>query len=79
VLHGALYKRFRAERFSFRIGAQATNVLNHPNFSNLSASALQLDNTSGRAKITGAAGATSGSTGDAAGARSMRLELRIDF
>jgi hypothetical protein len=80
VLHGAMYKRFLvAERFSFRVGAQATNVLNHPNFSNLSASALQLDNTSGRARITGASGATSGSTGDAAGARSMRLELRIDF
>lgn len=80
VLHAGLFKRFRVgDRFSLRLGMQATNILNHPNFSNLSASALSLDNTSGRAKITGAGGATSAEMGDAPGARSMRLELRIEF
>jgi len=53
--------------------------VNHPNWSNLSANALRLDNASDRAQITGAAGATSGSAGDAAGPRVLRLDLRIDF
>ena len=80
VMHGGLYKRLRlGEKFSFRVGAQVTNILNHPNFSNLSANALRLDNTSARAKITGAGGATSTSVGDASGQRVMRLDLRIDF
>ncbi|MBI3697146.1 MAG: hypothetical protein HY238_20215 [Acidobacteria bacterium] len=67
------------ERFQFRLGTQVTNILNHPNWSNLSSGALRLDNSSGRAKITGADGATPGSAGDAAGPRVMRLDLRIDF
>lgn len=80
VLHGGMFKSFKAgERFKFRLGAQVTNILNHPNFSNLSSGALRLDNTSARAKITGADGATSGSAGDASGPRAMRLDLRIDF
>jgi hypothetical protein len=80
VLHGGLYKRIRAgERFNARFGMQATNILNHPNWGNLSAGALRVDNTSARARITDAAGATSGSAGDASGARSMRLDLRIEF
>ncbi|MGH9718572.1 MAG: carboxypeptidase regulatory-like domain-containing protein [Bryobacteraceae bacterium] len=80
VLHGGMYKKFRfAEKASFRVGAQVTNILNHPNWSNLSANALRLDNTSARATITGAAGATSTSVGDASGARVIRLDLRIDF
>ena len=80
VLHGGMYKRFRiGEKFTFRAGAQVTNILNHPNWSNLSANALRLDNTSARARITGAAGATSTSVGDASGPRVMRLDLRIDF
>jgi hypothetical protein len=79
-MHGGLYKRIRlGEKSSFRVGAQVTNILNHPNFSNLSANALRLDNTSARAKITGAGGATSTSVGDASGPRVMRLDLRIDF
>jgi hypothetical protein len=79
VMHGAMFKTFKLERFRFRLGTQITNILNHPNWSNLSAGALALDNTSGRAIITGASGATSGSAGDAAGPRAMRLDLRIDF
>lgn len=80
VLHGGMFKRFRiGERFSFRLGTQVTNIFNHPNFSNLSDAALRLDNTSGRAKITGAQGATSSSAGDAPGPRVMRLDLRIEF
>jgi hypothetical protein len=80
VLHGGMYKRFQlGEKFIFRVGTQVTNVLNHPNWSNLSADALRLDNTTARARITGAAGATSTSVGDASGARVMRLDLRIDF
>ena len=80
VLHGGLLKRTRiAERFEVRIGAQVTNILNHPNWSNLSSGALRLDNTSSRARITGASGATSGSAGDAAGPRVMRLDLRVEF
>jgi hypothetical protein len=80
VLHGGFHKRFRlGERFSFYAGIQATNLLNHPNWSNLSANALRLDNSSARARITGAGGATSSSAGDAAGARVMRLDLRIEF
>jgi hypothetical protein len=79
VMHGAMFKTFNLERFRFRIGTQVTNILNHPNWSNLSAGALSLDNPSGRAVITGAAGATSGSAGDAAAPRAMRLDLRIDF
>jgi len=36
VLHGGLFKRFKAERFNIRIGMEATNILNHPNWGNLS-------------------------------------------
>lgn len=80
VMHGGMYKRFRvAERFSIRVGTQVTNILNHPNWSNLSANALRLDNTSARARITGAEGATSGSVGDSPGPRVMRLDMRIEF
>jgi hypothetical protein len=80
VLHGGLMKRTRiAERFEIRLGTQITNILNHPNWSNLSGGALRLDNTSARARITGAGGATGGSAGDAAGARMMRLDLRVEF
>jgi hypothetical protein len=80
VLHGGMFKRFNlGERFSFRLGAQVTYFFNHPNWSNLSASALQLDHVSARARITGAGGATSSSAGDAAGAGEMRLDLRIEF
>ena len=79
VMHAGLFKTFQAERFHIRLGAQVTNVLNHPNWSNLASSALSLDNTSGRAKITGAGGATNGSAGDAPGPRVMRLDVRIDF
>src|SRR5258708_30558629 len=31
VLHGGLFKRFKAERFNIRFGMEATNILNHPN------------------------------------------------
>ncbi len=80
VLHAGLFKTFRvAERYRIRLGTQVTNALNHPNWSNLSSAALRLDNTSARAQITGAAGATSSSAGDAAGPRVLRLDLRIDF
>jgi hypothetical protein len=80
VLHAGAFKRFRfGERLSARLGAQATNVFNHPNFSSLSGAALRLDNTSNRAKVTGAGGATSSSAGDAAGPRELRLDLRIEF
>jgi len=79
VLHGGLFKRFKAERFNIRFGMEATNILNHPNWGNLSSGALRLDNTSGRAKITDASGATSGSAGDASGPRSMRMDLRVEF
>ena len=80
VLHGGLFKRFQlGEKFSFRLGGQATNILNHPNFSNLSGNALRLDNTTARARITGAGGATDSSAGDAAGSRVLRLDLRIEF
>ena len=78
-MHGGLFKTFLAERFHIRVGTQVTNILNHPNWSNLSSGALSLDNTSGRAKITGAGGATNGSAGDAPGPRVMRLDLRVDF
>jgi len=80
VLHAGLFKTFSvAERYRFRLGTQVTNALNHPNWSNLSSSALRLDNTSSRAQITGANGATSSSAGDAASARVLRLDLRIEF
>jgi hypothetical protein len=80
VLHAGLFKRFRfGERVSARLGTQVTNAFNHPNFSSLSENALRLDNTSNRARVTGASGATSASAGDAAGPREMRLDLRIEF
>jgi hypothetical protein len=80
VVHAGLFKRFRiGERASARIGTQVTNAFNHPNFSSLAGNALRLDNTSNRAKVTGASGATSSSAGDAAGPREMRLDLRVDF
>jgi len=80
VLHTGLFKTFTvAERYRFRLGTQVTNLLNHPNWSNLSSGALRLDNTSSRAQITGASGATSASAGDAAGARVLRLDLRVEF
>jgi hypothetical protein len=75
-----MFKNFRiAERANIRVGAQATNVLNHPNWSNLDGGALALDNTSARARISGAGGATSGSAGDASGPRALRLDLRVEF
>jgi hypothetical protein len=75
-----MFKNFRiAERANIRVGTQATNVMNHPNWSNLAGGALSLDNTSARARITGAGGATSGSAGDAPGPRVLRLDVRIDF
>jgi hypothetical protein len=80
VLHAGLFKRFRfGERASARLGTQVTNAFNHPNFSSLSGGALRLDNTSNRATVTGASGATSSSAGDAAGPREVRLDLRIEF
>jgi hypothetical protein len=80
VLHAGMFKNFRiAERANIRVGTQATNVMNHPNWSNLAGGALSLDNTSARARITGAGGATSGSAGDAPGPRVLRLDVRIDF
>ncbi|MBI1898368.1 MAG: carboxypeptidase regulatory-like domain-containing protein [Acidobacteria bacterium] len=80
VMHAALFKTFTAgEGFKIRLGTQVTNVLNHPNWSNLSANAMRLDNSSGRAQITSAGGATSSSAGDASGPRVLRLDLRIDF
>jgi hypothetical protein len=79
VLHAGMFKTFTvAERYRFRLGTQVTNVLNHPNWSNLSSNALRLDN-SARAVITGAGGATSGSAGDASGPREVRLDLRVEF
>ena len=78
VMHGGLFKSFQAERFRIRVGTQVTNILNHPNWSNLSSGALSLDNTSGRARITGASGATNGSAGDAPGPRVMRLDAALD-
>lgn len=78
VLHGGLYKTLRAgERVSIRLGAQATNILNHTNYGNLSANALRIDNTSARGRITGSY--TSGAVGDAAGPRVIRLDLRLEF
>ncbi len=80
VLHAGLFKTFTVtERYRFRFGLQATNALNHPNWSNLSSNALRLDNTSARAEITGASGATSSSAGDASGSRELRLDLRVEF
>jgi hypothetical protein len=78
VLHGGLYKTFTfKERWRVRLGTQATNVLNHTNYGNLSAAALRIDNTSTRARITSVY--SSGAVGDAAGPRVVRLDLRIDF
>jgi len=80
VLHAGLFKTFSvAERARIRFGTQLTNVLNHPNWSNLSGGSLSLDNTSARGRITGAGGATGTSAGDAAGPRVLRLDLRIEF
>jgi len=79
-LNASLYKNFTVrERFRVRLGAQATNVFNHPNYSNLSGSALLLDNTSLRGRITSVGGATSDTIGDIAGTRVMRLDLRVEF
>ena len=78
VLHGGVFKTMKAERFNIRFGMQATNILNHPNWGNLSSGALRLDSSS-RGRITDASGATSGSAGDAAGPRAMRLDLRVEF
>lgn len=80
VLHAGLFKRFSlAERFNARVGFQAVNAFNHPNWGNLSSGALRLDNSTARARIADASGSTSGSAGDAPGARVLRLDLRIEF
>ncbi len=79
VMHGGLFKNFQLERFRVRLGTQVTNVLNHPNWSNLGGGALSMDNTTARGRITGASGTTAGSAGDAPGPRVIRLDLRIDF
>lgn len=77
VLHTGLFKRFTVrERYSFRVGLQGTNILNHPNFSNLSN--LRLDR-SNAGVITSANGATSSSAGDAPRQRELRLDLRVEF
>jgi hypothetical protein len=78
VLHASLYKNFRfGERLNIRLGTQATNILNHPNYGNLSANALRIDNTSARAQVNSIY--SSGAVGDAAGPRVLRLDVRIDF
>jgi hypothetical protein len=78
VLHASPYKNVNfGERVNIRVGTQATNILNHPNYGNLSPNALRIDNTSARANITTIYLWVA--VGDAAGPGVLRLDVRIDF
>jgi hypothetical protein len=80
VLSTGVFKRVRIqEQLNLRIGMQATNALNHPNFPMLPSDALRLDNTSGRAKITAANWFTAPARMDPGGPRELRLDIRVEF
>ena len=67
---------FFGEKARLRWEMTATNIFNHPNWSNPS---TDLTDQAGFGTITAATGATDGSTGDPAGPRAFRMGLRLQF
>jgi hypothetical protein len=77
ILHGGLAKRFAlTERMKLRWEMTATNLLNHPNYSNPVANITQSANVG---TISGVGGVNGSSTGDAPGARVFQMGLRLTW
>ena len=77
VFHAGLYKTFPILESGLRARVEltATNVLNHPNWSNPRLNIASW--TVG--KITGVGGVNGGSTGDLPGPRTLRLGIRVEW
>ena len=74
-----LYKSLifqESQRFRARLEITATNVFNHPNWSN---PATNISQTSNVGVITGVGGVNGSSTGDVPGARALRAAIRVEW
>jgi hypothetical protein len=78
ALHLGVYKeiRFRDAGPLLRWELTATNVLNHPNWSN---PVVNITQTSNVAVISAVGGVDGGSTGDMPGPRTLRMGLRVEW
>jgi hypothetical protein len=77
VWHMGLFKNFSfTEQTRLRWELTATNVFNHPNWSNPATNITQAANVG---VISGVGGVNGASTGDKPGARSFRMGLRFEF
>jgi hypothetical protein len=77
VWHMGLFKNFNfTEQKRLRWEMTATNLFNHPNWSNPATTITALANVG---VISGVGGVNGSSTGDQPGARSLRMGLRFEF
>jgi len=77
VWHAGMNKFFTLyERVKVRVEMAATNVFNHPNWSNPGTNA---STTVSAGVVTGVGGVQGGSTGDKPGARTLRAGFRLEF
>jgi len=78
VWHMGIFKSFEfgERRPRLRWEATATNLFNHPNYSN---PALNISQVAGVGVISAAGGVQGWATGDAPGARAFRMGLRIEW
>lgn len=77
VWHMGLHKNFEfSERARFRWELTATNVFNHPNWSN---PVTNITSTGTVGVISGVGGVNGASTGDQPGARSFRMGFRVEW
>jgi hypothetical protein len=78
VWHMGLHKNFEfTERARLRWELTATNVFNHPNWSN--PGSTNITSLAAVGIITGVGGVNGSSTGDQPGARSFRMGLRLEW
>jgi hypothetical protein len=77
VWHAGMNKFFTLyERVKVRVEMAATNVFNHPNWSNPGTNA---STTASAGVVTGVGGVQGSSTGDKPGARTLRAGFRLEF
>jgi hypothetical protein len=79
VWHMGVYKNLvfqEHQRIKARLEVTATNVFNHPNWSN---PATNVSQTSNVGVITGVGGVNGASTGDVPGARALRAAIRVEW
>jgi hypothetical protein len=77
VWHAGMNKTFDIyERFRFRVEMTATNVFNHPNWSN---PGTGVNTTASAGVITAVGGVQGASTGDKPGPRTLRAGFRLEF